>query len=99
MTAQEAYRNEMEIEIEVMQVKLTMLKALTMNLMMDGQNENTRNINSLQRKVTKMKEQLQELDRINENAWMLRYRGGIEETWVAMQISLHNVARVFEAKE
>ena len=88
----------MEIEIELVQVKLTMLKAFNMSLMMEAGNENTSKIDSLECKVHKMREQLREFDRIHESAWQ-RLRGGIEETWAALQISLNDVVMGFTAKE
>lgn len=98
MSAKEDYRKEMEIEIELVQVKLTMLKAFNMSLMMQAGNENTSKIDSLECKVHKMREQLREFDRIHESAWQ-RLRGGIEETWAALQISLNDVVMGFTAKE
>lgn len=98
MSAKEDYRKEMEIEIELVQVKLTMLKAFNMSLMMEAGNENTSKIDSLECKVHKMREQLREFDRIHESAWQ-RLRGGIEETWAALQISLNDVVMGFTAKE
>jgi len=88
----------MEIEIELVQVKLTMLKAFNMSLMMEAGNENTSKIDSLECKVHKMREQLREFDRIHESAWQ-RLRGGIEETWAALQISLNDVVMGFTAKD
>jgi len=98
LSAKEDYRKEMEIEIELVQVKLTMLKAFNMSLMMEAGNENTSKIDSLECKVHKMREQLREFDRIHESAWQ-RLRGGIEETWAALQISLNDVVMGFTAKE
>ena len=98
MSAKEDYRKEMEIEIELVQVKLTMLKAFNMSLMMQAGNENNSKIDSLECKVHKMREQLREFDRIHESAWQ-RLRGGIEETWAALQISLNDVVMGFTAKE
>jgi len=98
LSAKEDYRKEMEIEIELVQVKLTMLKAFNMSLMMQAGNENTSKIDSLECKVHKMREQLREFDRIHESAWQ-RLRGGIEETWAALQISLNDVVMGFTAKE
>lgn len=98
MSAKEDYRKEMEIEIELVQVKLTMLKAFNMSLMMEAGNENTSKIDSLECKVHKMREQLREFDRIHESAWQ-RLRGGIEETWAALQISLNDVVMGFTAKD
>jgi len=98
LSAKEDYRKEMEIEIELVQVKLTMLKAFNMSLMMEAGNENTSKIDSLECKVHKMREQLREFDRIHESAWQ-RLRGGIEETWAALQISLNDVVMGFTAKD
>ena len=98
MSAKEDYRKEMEIEIELVQVKLTMLKAFNMSLMMEAGNENTSKIDSLECKVHEMREQLREFDRIHESAWQ-RLRGGIEETWAALQISLNDVVMGFTAKD
>jgi hypothetical protein len=87
----------MEIEIELVQVKLTMLKALTMSLMIEFRNENTRKIDALAYKVHEMRAQLREVDRIHESAW-LRLRGGIEETWAALQISLNDAVMGFKSQ-
>jgi hypothetical protein len=87
----------MEIEIELVQVKLTMLKALTMSLMIEFRNENTRKIDALACKVHEMRAQLREVDRIHESAW-LRLRGGIEETWAALQISLNDAVMGFKSQ-
>ena len=98
MSAKEDYRKEMEIEIELVQVKLTMLKALTMSLMIESRNENTSKIDFLACKVHEIREQLREVDRIHENAWQ-RLRGKIEETCAALQISLNDVVMGFKSKE
>jgi hypothetical protein len=97
LSAKEDYRKEMEIEIELVQVKLTMLKALTMSLMIEFRNENTRKIDALACKVHEMRAQLREVDRIHESAW-LRLRGGIEETWAALQISLNDAVMGFKSQ-
>ena len=98
MNAKEDHRKEMEIEIELVQVKLTMLKAMTMSLMVDVQNKHTGKIDTLELKVHKMRGQLREFDQIHENAWQ-RLRAAIEETRAALHITLNDVVMGLGAKQ
>lgn len=98
MGVKDAFRKEMEIELEVAQVKLKMLRALTASLTLEDGDEYARIIDSAELKVVDMRARLREFDRIHENAWQ-RLRGGVEETWAALQISLNEVVTGFTAKE
>jgi hypothetical protein len=98
MSVKDAFRKEMEIELEVAQVKLKMLRALTASLTLEDGYEYARIIDSAELKVLDMRARLKEFDRIHENAWQ-RLRGGVEETWATLQISLNEVVTGFTAKE
>ena len=69
MSAKDDYRKEMEVELEVAQVKLKMLRALTASLTLEDGNEYARIIDSAELKVVDMRARLRELDRVQGNTW------------------------------
>jgi hypothetical protein len=97
MSAKEAYRKEMEVELEVAQVKLKMLRALTASLKLEDGNEHARIIDSAELKVVDMRTRLRKLDRAQGNTWQ-QVQNGVEEVWAGLQITLNDVHTGFGVK-
>jgi hypothetical protein len=97
MSAKEAYRKEMEVELEVAQVKLKMLRALTASLKLEDGNEHARIIDSAELKVVDMRTRLRKLDRAQGNTWQ-QVQSGVEEVWAGLQITLNDVHTGFGVK-
>jgi hypothetical protein len=98
MSVKDAYRKEMEVELEVAQVKLKMLRALTASLKLEDGNEYARIIDSAELKVVDMRARLRELDRVQGNTWQ-QVQVGVEQVWAGLQITLNDVLMGFGARQ
>lgn len=98
MSLKDAYRKEMEVEVEVAQVKLKMLRALTSSLTLEDGNEYARIIDSAELKVLDIRARLGELDRLQGNTWQ-QLQGRVEQIWAGLQITLNDVVMGFTAKD
>jgi hypothetical protein len=98
MSAKEANRKEMEVELEVAQVKLKMLRALTASLKLEDGNEHARIIDSAELKVVDMRTRLRKLDRAQGNTWQ-QVQNGVEEVWAGLQITLNDAHMGFGVKQ
>ena len=97
MNTKKALREKIEVEVEVAQVQLTMLKSLASCLTEQSHCEYSRTIDAVERRVTETRSKLMELDMVQENTWE-QFRDGVEATWNALQISLKDAFASFEAK-
>jgi len=97
MSAKEIFRKQIEVEVEVAQVQLTMLKSLVSCLTAQPDSEYARYIDAVERRVIETRTKLRELDRVQENTWE-QFKGGVETTWRALQNSLKEAFASFEAK-
>ena len=98
MSVKEAYRKEMEVELEVAQFKLKMLRALTASLTLEDGNEHARIIDSAELKLVDMRVRLRKLDRAQGNTWQqVQYR--VEEVWAGLQITLNDAHMGFGVKQ
>ena len=95
MSAKESYRKEIEVELEVAQVKLKMLRALTASLKLG--NEHAKIIDSAELKVVDMRTRLRKLDRAQGNSWQ-QIQNGVEEVWAGLQITLNDLHTGFGVK-
>ena len=98
MSVKDDYRNEMEVAVEVAQVKLKMLKALTSNLTPENGNDYARIINSAELKVLEIRARLRELDRVHGNTWH-QLQSGVEHAWAGLQIALNDVVMSFGVRQ
>ncbi len=98
MSVKDAYGKEMEVELEVAQVKLKTLRALTASLTLEDGNEFTRNIDSAELKVLDMRAKLRELDRVRGNTRQ-QLQGVVEQAWAGLQITLNDVVMGFGARK
>ncbi|MGA7278566.1 MAG: hypothetical protein WBW79_11555 [Desulfocapsaceae bacterium] len=98
MSMKDAYRKEMEVELEVAQVKLKMLRALTASLKLKDGNEYARIIDSAELTVVDMRARLRELDRVQGNTRQ-QVQAGVEQVWAGLQIALNDVLMGFGARQ
>lgn len=97
MSMKDAYRKEMEVELQVAQVKLKMLRALTASLTLENGNKYARSIDSAELKVLDMRARLIELDRYQGNGWQ-QLQSKVEQVWAGLQITLNDVLTGFAAR-
>ena len=98
MSAKDDYRKEMEVELEVAQVKLKMLRALTASLTLEDGNEYARIIDSAELKVVDMRARLRELDRVQGNTWQ-QVQVEVEQVWAGLQMTFNDVLMGFGARQ
>lgn len=95
MSVKDAYRKEMEVELEVAQMKLKMLKALTSSLKKETSKAHSAKIDALEKKAHVMRAKLRDLDGLQGKTWQ-QLQGEVEQIWTALQTRLHDAVIGFE---
>lgn len=95
MSTKDAYKQKIDEELALAQVKLNEFKARAKSLSAEARIRHARHVEDLEQKAAATKAKLQELDEASDDTWE-QLTDSVENTWKVLQSTLADVVTTFK---
>lgn len=98
MSEKKTYKEMIDAELDLVQVKITELKAQRKLYNADIRNRHARHVENLEHKLDQTRAKLQELEKADEHVWE-QLKDGVENMWTTLQSTLEDTVATFKEEE
>ena len=95
MSKRDAYKSQIDAELETVQARFTKFKAQAKSLTANDRIRHAKHIEEIEQKVAATKAKLQELEQAQGDVWE-QLVDGVENTWKVLQSTLEDSVTTFK---